>query len=134
MFNAWRAKVRVSMLLLATLLLSLDSLESYTEIGYLTAVPSSYIALQGDNATSPAQAQRHSKLPPEPLDINLASVDDFQKLPGVGPKLAQQIVAYRQKHGPFHRVEDLMALRGMGIKKWKAIRPYIRVENHQRKD
>jgi competence protein ComEA len=61
------------------------------------------------------------------IDINRASAGDFQKLPGIGPELARQIVAYRQKHGPFHRVEDLMAIRGIGRKKWKAIRPYLRV-------
>jgi competence protein ComEA len=61
------------------------------------------------------------------IDINRASPEDFKKLPGIGPGLARQIVAYRQKHGPFRRVEELMAIRGIGYKKWEAIRPYIRV-------
>jgi competence protein ComEA len=61
------------------------------------------------------------------IDINRASAGDIQKLPGIGPELARQIVAYRQKHGPFRGVEELMAIRGIGHKKWKAIRPYIRV-------
>jgi len=59
------------------------------------------------------------------IDINHASVEDFARLPGVGPKLAQQIVAYRTKQGPFHRVEDLMIIKGMGSKKWKALRPFV---------
>jgi competence protein ComEA len=67
------------------------------------------------------------------MDINRASAEDFQKLPGIGPKLAQQIVAYRQKHGPFRRVEDLMAIQGMGIKKWKAIRAYLLVGKPEKK-
>jgi competence protein ComEA len=75
----------------------------------------------------PAQPEASSKLAPATLDVNLASAEDFQKLPGIGPKLAQRIVAYRQKHGLFRRVEDLMAIRGMGFKKWKAMRPYLRV-------
>lgn len=78
-----------------------------------------------------AQARRPAKLPPAALDINRASAEDLQKLPGIGPKLAEQIVAYRRKHGPFRRVEDLLAIRGLGIKKWKAIRPYLRVERHK---
>jgi competence protein ComEA len=67
------------------------------------------------------------------LDINLASAEDFAKLPGIGPKLAARIVAFRQKHGPFRRVEDLLAIRGIGHKKWKAIRPYLRVESAERR-
>jgi len=61
------------------------------------------------------------------LDINQASADDFATLPGIGPKLAGQIVAYREKHGPFRRVEDLLVIRGIGPKKWKAIRPHLHV-------
>jgi competence protein ComEA len=65
------------------------------------------------------------------IDINKATANDLQKLPGIGPSLAKQIVAYREKHGPFRRVEDLMAIRGIGFKKWKQIRPYIRVGAHR---
>ncbi len=65
-----------------------------------------------------------------PIDINRAGEKDFQKLPGIGPELARRIVAYREKHGLFRRIEDLMAVRGMGIKKWRALKPYLRVEQH----
>jgi len=74
----------------------------------------------------PSQA-RPSKSVVTAIDINHATAGDFEKLPGIGPALAKQIVVYREKHGPFRRVEDLMALKGIGIKKWKAIRPYVRV-------
>jgi competence protein ComEA len=65
--------------------------------------------------------------PPAAIDINKASANDLQKLPGIGPGLAQQIVAYREKHGPFRRVEDLMVIKGIGFKRWKEIRPFLRV-------
>jgi competence protein ComEA len=68
-----------------------------------------------------------TKLPAMAIDINKATVNDLQKLPGIGPGLAKQIVAYREKNGPFRRVEDLMAIKGIGFKKWKAIRPLVRV-------
>jgi competence protein ComEA len=61
------------------------------------------------------------------IDINQATAEDFQKLPGIGPELARRIVAFRKKHGPFRRVEDLLVIRGIGHKKWKAIRPYLKV-------
>jgi competence protein ComEA len=72
---------------------------------------------QGKAARPPAAA----------IDINKASANDLQKLPGIGPGLANQIVAYREKHGPFRRVEDLMVIKGIGFKKWKEIRPFVRV-------
>lgn len=67
------------------------------------------------------------KPPAAAIDINKATASDLQKLPGIGPSLAKQIVAYRNKHGPFRRVEDLMAIKGIGFKKWKQIRPFVRV-------
>ncbi len=62
------------------------------------------------------------------IDINRASAEDFENLPGIGPELARRIVVYRKKHGPFRRVEDLLVIRGIGYKKWRTLRPYLRVE------
>ena len=76
---------------------------------------------------SSATASEKQK-PTEPIDINLATAKDFATLPGVGPKIGQRIVAFREKHGPFRRVEDLLVIRGIGRKKWKAIRPFLKVE------
>jgi len=75
----------------------------------------------------PKETRRSAEAPAIAIDINRATVEDFSKLPGIGPKLAQRIVAFREKHGPFRRVEDLLAIRGIGHKKWKKIRPYLRV-------
>ena len=61
------------------------------------------------------------------IDINKAGVDDFDRLPGIGPALARQIVAYRVKHGPFRRAEDLLAVPRIGHKKWRRMRPYLKV-------
>jgi competence protein ComEA len=77
------------------------------------------------------QAQGKAAKPPAmAIDINKASVSDLQKLPGIGPSLAKQVVAYREKNGPFRRVEDLMVIKGIGFKKWKKIRPYVRIGDH----
>lgn len=71
----------------------------------------------------------HPKSEIAPIDINRATAEDFATLPGVGPELARRIVAHREKHGPFRRVEDLLVIRGIGRKKWRAMRPYLRVVN-----
>lgn len=67
------------------------------------------------------------------IDINRASVEELAKLPGIGPELGRRIVAFREKHGPFRRVEDLLVIRGVGQKKWKAMRPLVRVGNDAEK-
>jgi competence ComEA-like helix-hairpin-helix protein len=61
------------------------------------------------------------------IDVNKASAEDFARLPGIGPKLAQRIVTFRKKQGPFRRIEDLLAIEGIGYGKWKAIKPYLRL-------
>lgn len=60
-----------------------------------------------------------------PIDPNTASVADFEVLPGVGPKLAGEIVAHRAAHGPFRRAEDLLAVRGIGPRLLAKIGPWI---------
>jgi competence protein ComEA len=74
-------------------------------------------------ANSPQKARTHPVA--RVVDINQASAEDLEKLPGIGPKLAQQIIAYRTKHGPFHRIEDLLIIKGIGSKKWQALRPCV---------
>jgi competence ComEA-like helix-hairpin-helix protein len=70
-------------------------------------------------------AQKHP--PAKPIDLNLANVKELQELPGVGPVTAQRIIDQRQKSGRFHRVEDLLAIRGISQKKLDAMRPYVTV-------
>lgn len=78
-------------------------------------------------AVPPKEGRQTAETQRVVIDINQASAEDFAKLPGIGPELARRIVAFRQKHGPFRRVEDLLAIRGIGPKKWRALRPYLRV-------
>lgn len=59
------------------------------------------------------------------IDINKADWIEIDSLPTVGPKLAQQIVAWRQEHGTFASHEDLLAIHGLGPKKLEQFRPYL---------
>ena len=52
--------------------------------------------------------------PTAPVDLNSATAAQLDALPGIGPVTAQKIVAYRQAHGPFHSLDDLAAIPGMG--------------------
>jgi len=60
-----------------------------------------------------------------PININTAKVEELDVLPGVGPKMAQAIVAYREAHGKFSALEDLQKVKGLGPMKFAAIRPHL---------
>ncbi len=59
------------------------------------------------------------------FDINTASASDLEQLPGVGPVLASRIADYRDAHGPFGAIEDLLDVPGIGESKLAAIRDAI---------
>lgn len=61
------------------------------------------------------------------VNLNTATVADLQELPGVGAKVAARIVEYRQKQGPFKRIEELMNIQGIGEKSFLKLRPQLTV-------
>ncbi|MCU1502561.1 MAG: competence protein ComEA [Ilumatobacteraceae bacterium] len=66
-----------------------------------------------------------STVPPGPLDLNAATADELDVLPGIGPATAAAIVAYRDAHGPFGTVDDLGEVRGIGPAKLDALRGLV---------
>lgn len=63
----------------------------------------------------------------EKVNLNTATVDQLDTLPGVGPATAKAIVTHRTRKGPFSRLEDLLAIDGIGPKKLEAIRDLVTV-------
>ncbi|MEI7817041.1 MAG: helix-hairpin-helix domain-containing protein, partial [Desulfuromonadales bacterium] len=60
-----------------------------------------------------------------PLDISSMSEIDFDRLPGIGPSLANRIIMHRQNNGGILRLEDLVSIEGIGEKKYKNIKKYF---------
>jgi competence protein ComEA len=60
--------------------------------------------------------------PGEKVNINTAGVDELVALPGIGKAYAERIIEYRQKNGPFKRIEDILNVRGIGEKTFERIR------------
>jgi competence protein ComEA len=79
--------------------------------------------------SEPSVAPREaSKKTAEPIDINTASLAELEKLPGIGPKMAQRIVDERDKK-PFTSVEDLRRVSGIGPKTLEKLRPFVAIGN-----
>ena len=62
------------------------------------------------------------------ININHATVQELQTLPGVGPTLAQRIWDYRKKNPPFRRVEELLIIKGISRDKLDRMRSRISVQ------
>jgi competence protein ComEA len=60
-----------------------------------------------------------------PIPVNQATVEDLDRIPGIGPGLAQRIVAYREQQGPFPDPESLKEVKGIKEKTLEKIRPYV---------
>ena len=83
-----------------------------------------YVPRAGEAAPAAGGA---APAPEGPLNLNTATVDDLDELPGVGPATAQAIVAAREKLGGFRSVDDLLEVRGIGPAKLEAIRDLVTV-------
>ncbi len=81
----------------------------------------------GRTVSAPDQSSAPGMLEGEVLDLNTASQADLTRLPGIGEKKAAAILAWREEHGPFQVVEDVMSVDGIGEKILADIRPYVTV-------
>ncbi len=91
-----------------------------------------WVPVRGEPTPTTALSQRETPTPEASssrlrLDLNTATAQELEALPGIGPVLAQRIVAYRAQYGPFRTVEDLLAVRGIGPVLLEKIRPYVYV-------
>lgn len=59
------------------------------------------------------------------VNINSATAEQFQALPGIGPAIAAAIVQHRQQNGPFAALDDLKKVKGVGDKKFEKIKNLI---------
>ena len=90
----------------------------------MAALPAA-AAQQKSPAAKPAA--RASAAPTTPVNINTATQEQLESLPGLGAKVAQRIIEYRQKNGNFKKVEDLMNVKGVGEKSFLKLKPMLTI-------
>ena len=113
---------------LSTITATLDSITRSDSSGVAsvpTEQPAALVAVR-DSTEMPATRTIHrtGKHLSSPISINTASVDDLQRIPGIGPAMAKRITERRSK-ARFTCPEDLLDVRGIGEKTLVKIRPYI---------
>lgn len=64
---------------------------------------------------------------PDLINLNTATVEELDNLPGIGPTTAQKIIEYRTENGPFQQIEDLLNVSGIGPSTFEQLRDLITV-------
>src|SRR5579863_333393 len=76
---------------------------------------------------SAAMAAKKKPLPAHPINLNTATLEQLEELPGIGPVTAKSIIDFRAKSGPFKRTEDLLAVPRISKKRFQKLAPYVTV-------
>lgn len=82
--------------------------------------------LPGTQAESLSSTLNHVRLR---VDLNRATADQFQRLPGIGPSLSRRIIIDRKENGAYSNVDDLSRVKGIGPKTVERLRDLIRVDS-----
>jgi competence protein ComEA len=94
------------------------------------SIAAAAVLLAGHSVVASAQTKGAGRSAAKPastvvVNINTASAAEFTTLPGIGEKTAARIIEYRQKNGPFKKVEELMNVRGIGEKNFLKLKPRL---------
>jgi comEA protein len=89
----------------------------------------SSVSIMAQKSTSTPTATKSTSTPTstEKINLNSATVEQLESLPGIGPAMAKTIVEHRTKVGKFNRIEEIMKVKGIGEKKFQKIKDRLTV-------
>lgn len=97
-------------------------------VGATPAMAAQEGATATQETTVQAETEKAAVTSSGKVNICTASAAELEKLPGIGAKTAEEIVLYREKNGPFNSTEDLKKVKGIGEKKFEALKDKITVQ------
>jgi competence ComEA-like helix-hairpin-helix protein len=119
---------RRSFLMRCQLIVLLAFLNGFLSYGGIPAQAGQWGPEKGQEKTrSVGTFNSNSPLESEKININLASAEELQSLPGIGVVTAKRIVDYRKKNPPFRKIEELLIIRGISKNRLEQIRNRISV-------
>ncbi len=74
-----------------------------------------------------ALAQKGKAASTEKVNLNTATLEQLQTLPGIGPAMAKRVIEYRTKIGKFNKIEELINVKGIGEKRFQKIKDRLLV-------
>ena len=117
--------------LIVVLLLALGAIRDLivARLAPIAPVPRATSEPAAPAAEDPPPGDPRSTDLPEPvrIDLNTATVEDLDRLPGIGPVLARRILEQRRRVGRFHAPDELRAVRGVGPRLLERLRPRVTV-------
>lgn len=93
----------------------------------LNALLVAFVVLSAGDAAI-AQSDKTAASAKAALNLNTATLDQLEDLPGIGRATAERILEYRQKSGGFKKIEELMNVKGIGEKSFLKLKPLIVVQ------
>ncbi len=104
-----------------------DGEQIYVEPTTTSLARNSQVNQQSNSSGNARSSVSHARANNSPININRATEKDFDTLPGIGPVIAERIVAYRKSHGPFATIEELQKVSGIGSAKFAQLKSKVRV-------
>lgn len=84
--------------------------------------------IPADTAQDQEQEVVKKSSPVSQINVNTASFAELQKLPGIGPAYSKRIIEYREKHGKFTSVDELIEIKGIGKKRLEKLQPFVKLK------